>query len=86
MNRLKRRFAAQQILGGRAYQQDDYGLIERGLDYTVPRSHLTRNPEGGFLGPVLPKSFIGNKRASILNSNGVKQKNIYLLELTCKRR
>lgn len=30
MNRLKGRFAAQQILGGRTYQQDDYGLIERG--------------------------------------------------------
>ncbi len=30
MNRLKGRFAAQQILGGRAYQQDNYGLIERG--------------------------------------------------------
>ena len=30
MNQLKGRFAAQQILGGRAYQQDDYGLIERG--------------------------------------------------------
>ena len=30
MNRLKGRFAAQQILGGRAYQQDDYSLIERG--------------------------------------------------------
>ena len=30
MNRLKGRFAARQILGGRAYQQDDYGLIERG--------------------------------------------------------
>ena len=30
MNQLKGRFAARQILGGRAYQQDDYGLIERG--------------------------------------------------------
>ena len=30
MNRLKGRFAAQQILGGREYQQDNYGLIERG--------------------------------------------------------
>ena len=30
MNRLKGRFAAQQIPGGREYQEDDYGLIERG--------------------------------------------------------
>ena len=30
MNRLEGRFAAQQIPGGREYQEDDYGLIERG--------------------------------------------------------
>ena len=30
MNRLKGRFAAKQIPGGREYQEDDYGLIERG--------------------------------------------------------
>ena len=30
MNRLQGRFAAQQIPGGREYQEDDYGLIERG--------------------------------------------------------
>ncbi len=29
MNRLEGRFAAQQIPGGREYQEDDYGLIER---------------------------------------------------------
>ena len=38
MNRLKGRFAAQQILGGRAYQQDDYGLIERGAHPSCGRS------------------------------------------------
>ena len=30
MNQLEGRFAAQQIPGGREYQEDDYGLIERG--------------------------------------------------------
>ena len=30
MNRLKGRFAARQILGGRECQEDDYGVIERG--------------------------------------------------------
>lgn len=30
MNRLEGRFAAHQIQGGREYQEDDYGLIERG--------------------------------------------------------
>ena len=30
MNRLEGRFAARQIPGGREYQEDDYGLIERG--------------------------------------------------------
>ena len=30
MNRLEGRFAAGQIPGGREYQEDDYGLIERG--------------------------------------------------------
>ena len=30
MNQLQGRFAAQQIPGGREYQEDDYGLIERG--------------------------------------------------------
>ena len=29
MNRLEGRFAARQIPGGREYQEDDYGLIER---------------------------------------------------------
>lgn len=30
MNRLERRFAARQMPGGREYQEDDFGLIERG--------------------------------------------------------
>ena len=30
MNRLEGRFAAQQIPGGREYEEDDYGLIQRG--------------------------------------------------------
>ena len=30
MNRLEGRFAAGQIPGGREYQEDDFGLIERG--------------------------------------------------------
>ena len=34
LNRLKGRFAAQQIPGGREYQEDDYGLIERGDPHT----------------------------------------------------
>lgn len=34
MNRLEGRFAARQIPGGREYQEDDYGLIERGESET----------------------------------------------------